>query len=99
MPKPLVRTYKQLCPLFTGAPSIKFAEDVEAICSAFPELRSMCLDKILDAVKRQFVLANSNSSGGGRMSAENTNTIINGCKYCSGSTSRVIPCYRFSLRL
>lgn len=42
-----------LGPLFAGTVTEHFARDVAKICTAFPELRSTCLSKVLDATKEQ----------------------------------------------
>jgi serine/threonine-protein kinase mTOR len=42
-----------LGPLFAGTVTEDFARDVAKICTAFPELRSTCLSKVLDATKEQ----------------------------------------------
>lgn len=42
-----------LGPLFAGSVTEDFARDVAKICTAFPELRSTCLSKVLEATKEQ----------------------------------------------
>ncbi|KAG8346923.1 putative phosphatidylinositol 3 kinase [Trypanosoma vivax] len=50
-----VRPYlrRVLYPLLSGPPTVEFAKDIARICSAFPELRSTCFSKILEAAKLQ----------------------------------------------
>ncbi|KPI87065.1 putative phosphatidylinositol 3 kinase [Leptomonas seymouri] len=42
-----------LGPLFAGSVTEHFARDVAKICTAFPELRSTCLSRVLEATKEQ----------------------------------------------
>ncbi|KAG5490796.1 hypothetical protein JKF63_00918 [Porcisia hertigi] len=44
-----------LGPLFAGLVTEHFARDVAKICTAFPELRSTCLSKVLEATKQQLL--------------------------------------------
>ncbi|CAJ1013169.1 Domain (DUF3385)/FAT domain/FKBP12-rapamycin binding domain [Leishmania naiffi] len=44
-----------LGPLFAGSVTEHFARDVAKICTAFPELRSTCLSKVLEATKAQLL--------------------------------------------
>ncbi|CCW63247.1 unnamed protein product [Phytomonas sp. EM1] len=46
-----------LAPLFAGIITIRFTQDIAKICTAFPELRSTCLSKMLEATKLQLQIA------------------------------------------
>ncbi|RNF02091.1 putative target of rapamycin (TOR) kinase 1 [Trypanosoma rangeli] len=61
-----VRPYLRqiLSPLFSGPPTVGFAKDIARICEAFPELRSTCLSKMLDATKEQLLSAHQRLSMG-----------------------------------
>ncbi|EKG04303.1 target of rapamycin (TOR) kinase 1, putative [Trypanosoma cruzi] len=43
--------------LFSFPPTVGFTRDIARICEAFPELRSTCLSKILEATKQQLLNA------------------------------------------
>ena len=43
-------------PLFAGPPTVGLAKDVAQLCTAFPEYRSECLDKMVIAVREQLDL-------------------------------------------
>ncbi|RNF17895.1 putative target of rapamycin (TOR) kinase 1 [Trypanosoma conorhini] len=68
-----VRPYLRqiLAPLFSGPPTVGFAKDIARICEAFPELRSTCLSKILEATKQQLLNAHQRlSMGAGESDAD-----------------------------
>lgn len=64
-----------LVPLFAGSVTEDFARDVAKICTAFPELRSTCLSKVLESTKEQLLMARSRPQSS-RHSAENDHNFI-----------------------
>lgn len=66
-----------LHPLFQCTPTAGFAADIASICRSFPELRTFCMDKILEVTKSQFSNIKQRSALSA-VSEEDTRVLLNG---------------------
>lgn len=66
-----------LHPLFNCTPSASFAADIASICRSFPELRSFCMERILDVTKVQFANVKQRSALSA-VNEEDTRVLLNG---------------------
>ncbi|CUG94241.1 phosphatidylinositol 3-kinase, putative [Bodo saltans] len=66
-----------LHPLFQCTPTAEFAADIASICRSFPELRTFCMEKILEVTKAQFSNIKQRSALSA-VSEDDTRILLNG---------------------
>lgn len=66
--------------MFACTPTVDFARDIASICKSFPEMRSHCMEKLLELTRVQFSSVKSSRSAVVTANEEDTKTLLNGLR-------------------